>query len=73
TAAGDSASVPAHAAPAAEATAATTGPSDAHEWTFEDMVATAFPELSAPPAQPAEDRPTEVLAATPPPEDETEH
>ncbi|QZA05876.1 RND family transporter [Mycolicibacter heraklionensis] len=50
------------------------GKSDEHDRTFEDMVATAFPELSARPAKAAdEDRPTEVLAAIQPPEDETDH
>ncbi|BBY35732.1 hypothetical protein BST33_05020 [Mycolicibacter minnesotensis] len=45
---------------------------DEHDQTFEDMVATAFPELSARPGKPAGDRPTEVLAAIQPPEDETD-
>ncbi|RRR48324.1 RND family transporter [Mycolicibacter terrae] len=47
-------------------------PADEHDRTFEDMVATAFPELSGLPPTPAEDRPTEVLAAMQPPEEETE-
>lgn len=45
--------------------------SDEHDRTFEDMVATAFPELSGRPVD--EDRPTEVLAATQPPEEEADH
>jgi RND superfamily putative drug exporter len=40
--------------------------------TFEDMVATAFPELSGRPDAPGEDRPSEVLATVQPPEEETD-
>jgi RND superfamily putative drug exporter len=63
---------PARVARSAAAGAASADSADAQDWTFEDMVATAFPELSAQAAGPAEDRPTEVLAATPPPEEETD-
>nr|WP_024440388.1 RND family transporter [Mycobacterium sp. UM_WGJ] len=58
------------------AAAATQGKSVAHDRTFEDMVATAFPELSGRPTdeeRPTEDRSTEVLAAIQPPEEETDH
>ncbi|MBS9535256.1 RND family transporter [Mycobacterium sp. M1] len=57
-----------------EADPPATGPTRTveHDPEFEDIVATAFPELSAPrdAATPPEDRPTEVLAAIQPPEDE---
>nr|WP_206430416.1 RND family transporter [Mycobacterium sp. P7213] len=58
------------------AAAATQGKSVAHDRTFEDMVATAFPELSGRPTdeeRPTEDRSTEVLASIQPPEEETDH
>ena len=63
------------AAPAATApSAATEGKPDANDRTFEDMVATAFPELSARPATPSDqDRPTEVLATIQPPEEEADN
>ncbi|MGB3521138.1 MAG: RND family transporter [Mycobacterium sp.] len=63
------------AAPAATApSAATDGKPDANDRTFEDMVATAFPELSARQATPADqDRPTEVLATIQPPEEEADN
>nr|WP_207543154.1 RND family transporter [Mycolicibacter heraklionensis] len=67
---------PARARPVAvpPAAAAPEGKSDANDRTFEDMVATAFPELSGGPAKPsAEDRATEVLAAIQPPEEEVDH
>jgi RND superfamily putative drug exporter len=46
-------------------------PADGQNRTFEDMLATAFPELSGNPAASVEDRPTEVPAAIQPPEAET--
>lgn len=55
-----------------EIVSAPTGSGREHDRTFEDMVATAFPELSTRPAKPVDDRPTEVLAAIQPPEEETE-
>ncbi|OMC17415.1 hypothetical protein A5735_07230 [Mycolicibacter heraklionensis] len=60
---------PARVVPAASAAAG--GAAVPRDRTFEDMVATAFPELSRRPG--GEDRPTEVLAAGQPPEDETDH
>ncbi|MGB3477472.1 MAG: RND family transporter [Mycobacterium sp.] len=67
---------PARAVPVAAAapSAATEGKPDANDRTFEDMVATAFPELSARPATPSDqDRPTEVLATIQQPEDEADN
>ncbi|MEB3030782.1 MMPL/RND family transporter [[Mycobacterium] nativiensis] len=51
---------------------AAAGQADAPDWIFEDMVATAFPEMSVGPAEPAADPSTEMLTVTQPPEDETE-
>lgn len=51
---------------------AATVQADAEDRTFEDMVASAFPELSGRPGQPADERPAETLSVTQPPEEETE-
>jgi RND superfamily putative drug exporter len=55
-----------------EVVSATAEPADAPDRTFEDMVATAFPELSGLPPTPVEDHATEVLAAVQLPEDEND-
>ncbi|WP_439116765.1 RND family transporter [Mycolicibacter kumamotonensis] len=55
-----------------EVVSATADPADAPDRTFEDMVATAFPELSGLPPTPVEDHTTEVLAAVQLPEDEND-
>ena len=51
---------------------AATVQADAEDRTFEDMVASAFPELSGRPGQPADEQPAETLSVTQPPEEETE-
>ncbi|MGB3332353.1 MAG: RND family transporter [Mycobacterium sp.] len=66
--------VPVAAAAATAPSAAREGKPDANDRTFEDMVATAFPELSARPATPSDqDRPTEVLATIQQPEEESDN
>lgn len=62
---------PARARPTGPPAAAETA-TEKSDQTFEDMVATAFPELSGRPGKCTDDRPTEVLAAIQPPEEDTD-
>lgn len=62
---------PARARPTGPPAAAETA-TEKSDQTFEDMVATAFPELSGRPGKRTDDRPTEVLAAIQPPEEDTD-
>jgi RND superfamily putative drug exporter len=55
-----------------EVVSAADEPAEEQDRMFEDMVATAFPELSGLPATTLEDHPTEVLATVQPPEEESD-